>query len=96
MYSFTIFKTAAKVSFMHISWLICLIGIPVVYFRDGLNLLEKTFLLVGLLMFFWLLYLALCFLFHRYSLRNPEARSAFVKLDDIAKGKEIGSYLEGW
>ena len=81
---------------MHISWLVCLIGIPVVYFRDGLSLLEKTFLLVGLLMFFWLLYLALCFLFHRYSLRKPETKSAFIKLDDISKGKEVGSYLEGW
>ncbi len=96
MYSFTVFKIAAKTSFMHISWLVCLIGTPIIYFRDGLGLLAKTGLLVGLLIFFWLLYLGLCFLFHRYSLRKPETKSVFINQDDISKGKEIGSYLEGW
>ncbi|CAM3755650.1 hypothetical protein PSMA108079_06055 [Pseudoalteromonas mariniglutinosa] len=35
-------------------------------------------------------------MFHRYSLRKPETKSAFINQDDISKGKEIGSYLEGW
>jgi hypothetical protein len=52
-YNSTILKTAAKVSFLHISWLVALIGIPIVFFRDGLDLVEKALLFSGLLFFFW-------------------------------------------
>ncbi|MDU0355282.1 hypothetical protein RS130_16430 [Paraglaciecola aquimarina] len=50
-YNLAILKTAAKVSFLHISWLVALIGIPIVFFRDGLNLIEKSLLFAGLLLF---------------------------------------------
>lgn len=96
MYSPTVIKVAAKKSFMHISWLVGVIGIPIVFFLDGLSLIEKTGLFLGLLVFFWLLYLALCFALHRFSLRKAEIKADFLALDDSSKGKVVGSYLEGW
>ncbi len=95
-YNSTIIKTAAKVSFLHISWLVALIGVPIVFFRDGLDLLEKSLLFVGLLFFFWLLYLLSCIVFHRLSLRNEHNRFGYLAKNNADKGKEVGSHLEGW
>ncbi|MBB1436870.1 MULTISPECIES: hypothetical protein [Pseudoalteromonas] len=91
-----ILKTAAKVSFLHISWLVALIGIPIVFFRDGLNFAEKSLLFVGLLLFFWLVYLVCCITFHRLSMRNEHNRFGYLAKDDLEKGKEVGTHLEGW
>ncbi|MCQ8886168.1 MULTISPECIES: hypothetical protein [Pseudoalteromonas] len=95
-YNSTILKTAAKVSFLHISWLVALIGIPIVFFRDGLNLAEKTLLLSGLLFFFWFVYLLFCITFHRLSMRNEHNKFGYLAKDDLEKGKEVGTHLEGW
>ena len=95
-YNPTILKVAAKESFLHISWLVALIGIPIVFFRDGLNLQEKSLLFAAFLIFFWLLYLLFCFIFHRLSLRHEATRNIYLAKDDQEKGKEIGTHLEGW
>ncbi|MEI8654570.1 hypothetical protein P4S57_18670 [Pseudoalteromonas sp. Hal273] len=95
-YNSTILKTAAKVSFLHIYWLVALIGIPIVFFRDGLNLAEKTLLLSGLLFFFWFVYLLFCITFHRLSMRNEHNKFGYLAKDDLEKGKEVGTHLEGW
>lgn len=95
-YNSNILKTAAKVSFLHISWLVALIGIPIVFFRDGLDLIEKSMLFAGLLVFFWLVYLLFCIVFHRLSLRNEHNRFGYLAKDDLEKGKEVGTHLEGW
>ncbi|MEM5499954.1 hypothetical protein WNY77_21330 [Paraglaciecola mesophila] len=95
-YNSVILKTAAKVSFLHISWLVALIGIPIVFFRDGLNFIEKSLLFAGLLLFFWLVYLLSCVTFHRLSMRNEHNRFGYLAKDDLEKGKEVGTHLEGW
>jgi hypothetical protein len=95
-YNSTILKTAAKVSFLHISWLVALIAIPIVFFRDGLGLVEKALLFSGLLFFFWILYLLFCITFHRLSMRNEHNKFGYLAKDDFEKGKEVGTYLEGW
>jgi ABC-type nickel/cobalt efflux system permease component RcnA len=96
MYSIKVVKVAAKESFTHMLWLMAVIGIPMVYFSNSLDWMEKSALLLIALVLIWLLYLGLCFALHRFSLRKPNAKNTFKALDDIAKGKEIGSYLEGW
>ena len=95
-YNSTILMTAAKVSFLHISWLVALIGIPIVFFRDGLDLVEKSLLFSGLLFFFWFVYLLFCITFHRLSMRNKHNRFGYLAKDDLEKGKEVGTHLEGW
>ena len=95
-YNSNILKVAAKESFFHISWLVALIGIPIIFFRDGLNWQEKSFLFVVFLIFFWLLYLLFCFMFHRLSLRHEATLNLYLAKDDQEKGKEIGTHLEGW
>ncbi|MBB1288367.1 hypothetical protein H5085_09245 [Pseudoalteromonas sp. SR43-6] len=95
-YNCTILKTAAKVSFLHISWLVALIGIPIVFFRDGLDLVEKSLLFSGLLFFFWFVYLLFCITFHRLSMRNEHNKFGYLAKDDLEKGKEVGTHLEGW
>ncbi|RDV27357.1 hypothetical protein DXV75_04790 [Alteromonas aestuariivivens] len=95
-YNSAIIRTAAKVSFLHISWLVALIGIPIVFFRDGLGPIEKTLLFSGLLLFFWLVYLFFCIAFHRLSMRNEHNRFGYLAKDDTEKGKEVGTHLEGW
>ena len=95
-YNSTILKTAAKVSFLHISWLVALIGIPIVFFRDGLDLVEKALLFSGLLFFFWFVYLLFCITFHRLSMRNEHNKFGYLAKDDREKGKEVGTHLEGW
>ena len=95
-YNSTIIKTAAKESFFYISWLVALIGIPIVFFRDGLDLIEKALLFTGFLLFFWLMYLLLCISFHRFSMRNEQSRISYLAKEDIEKGKELGTYLDGW
>jgi hypothetical protein len=95
-YNSTIFKVAAKESFLHISWLIALIGIPSVFFRGEFSFQEKCFLFIGFLVAFWLFYLLLCFVFHRFSLRNKATLNLFLEKSDLEKGKDVGSYLEGW
>ena len=95
-YNSTILKTAAKVSFLHISWLVALIGIPIVFFRDGLVLVEKALLFSGLLFFFWFVYLLFCITFHRLSMRNEHNKFGYLAKDDLEKGKEVGTHLEGW
>ena len=95
-YSVSIFKVAAKKSFLHIFWLVALIGIPIIFFRDGLDLAEKTLLFVGFLIFFWLIYLGLCILFHRLSLRDENNRFGYLAKTEIERGKEVGSHLDGW
>lgn len=94
-YNSTILKTAAKVSFLHISWLVALIGIPIVFFRDGLDLVEKSLLFSGLLFFFWFVYLLFCIAFHRLSMRNEHNKFGYLAKDDLEKGKEVGTHLEG-
>ncbi len=96
MYSSTVLKVAAITSLKHIGLLVCLIGTPIIFFNGNLTAFEKVGLLFGLLVFFWLVYLGLCFLFHRVSLRKSSNRTQYLSLDDVAKGKAIGSYLEGW
>ena len=83
-YNSTILKTAAKVSFLHISWLVALIGIPIVFFRDGLDLVEKALLFSGLLFFFWFVYLLFCITFHRLSMRNEHNKFGYLAKDDNA------------
>jgi hypothetical protein len=95
-YNSTILKTAGKVSFLHISWLVALIGIPIVFFRDGLDLVEKALLFSGLLFFFWFVYLLFCITFHRLSMRNEHNKFGYLAKDDLEKGKEVGTHLEGW
>ena len=95
-YNSTILKTAAKVSFLHTSWLVALIGIPIVFFRDGLDLVEKALLFSGLLFFFWFVYLLFCITFHRLSMRNEHNKFGYLAKDDLEKGKEVGTHLEGW
>ena len=95
-YNMSIFKVAAKKSFLHISWLVALIGIPIIFFRDGLDLTEKTLLFVGFLIFFWLAYLGLCILFHRLSLRDENNRFGYLAKSETERGEEVGSHLEGW
>jgi hypothetical protein len=95
-YNSTILKTAAKVSFLHISWLVALIGIPIVFFRDGLDLVEKALLFSGLLFFFWFVYLLFCITFHRLSMRNEHNKFGYLAKGDVEKGKEVGTHLEGW
>ncbi|NDV93278.1 hypothetical protein GTH32_19140 [Alteromonas sp. 345S023] len=95
-YNSTILKTAAKVSFLHISWLVALIGIPIVFFRDSLDLVEKALLFSGLLFFFWFVYLLFCITFHRLSMRNEHNKFGYLAKDDLEKGKEVGTHLEGW
>jgi len=89
-------RIAAKESFLHISWLVALIGIPIVFFRDGLNFQEKSLLFICFLIFFWLLYLLLCLIFHRLSLRNETTLKLYLSKDDVKKGIEVGTHLEGW
>lgn len=96
LYNRVIFKVAAKKSFVHISWLVALIGIPIVFFADGLSWLDRVTLFIGMLLFFWLFYLTLCILFHRLSLRHEDNRVAYLAKSDIEKGEEVGSKLEGW
>ncbi|MDO6464317.1 hypothetical protein [Pseudoalteromonas carrageenovora] len=95
-YNPTILKSAAKVSFLHISWLVVLIGTPIVFFRDGLDLVEKALLFGELLFFFWFVYLLLCITFHRLSMRNEHKKFGYLAKDDLEKGKEVGTHLEGW
>lgn len=95
-YNPTIVKTAAKVSFFHILWLVTLIGIPIIFFRDGLTLVEKSLLFTGLLLVFWLVYLLFCIAFHRLSMRNEHNRLRYLAKDDLEKGKEVGTHFEGW
>lgn len=95
-YNSTILKTAAKVSFLHISWLVALIGIPIVFFRNGLDLVGKSLLFSGLLFFFWFVYLLFCIIFHRLSMRNEHNKFGYLAKDDLEKGKEVGTHLEGW
>ena len=95
-YNKNILKVAAKKSFMHISWLVALIGIPIVFFRDGLDVLGKSLLFVGLLVFFWLVYFSFCILFHRLSMRDENNRFGYLAKPEIEKGEEVGSHLEGW
>ncbi len=96
MYSLKVLKVAAKESFNHILLLMAVIGGPIIYFSDGLDWLEKFALGVILLVIIWLLYLGLCFGFHRFSIRKCDVKEALQALDEIEKGKEVGSYLEGW
>ncbi|MGQ8366677.1 hypothetical protein [Glaciecola sp. 1036] len=95
-YNISILKQAAKTSFIHVSLLVALIGIPIVFFRDGLSFVEQLILFIGLLVFFWLAYFLLCIAFHRYNLRDEDNRIAYLEKNDIEKGKEVGSLLEGW
>lgn len=95
-YNPAILMTAAKVTFLHTLWLVALIGIPIVFFRDGLNFTEKSFLFVGLLLFFWLVYLLCCITFHRLTMRNEHNRFGYFAKDDLEKGKEVGTHFEGW
>ena len=96
IYNTAILKVAARKSFFHISWLVLLIGTPIVFFNGGLSLIEKVLLLAGLLLFFWLIYFLLCIFFHRLSIRDNDARANFMAKDDKEKGEEVGSKLEGW
>lgn len=95
-YNISIVKVAAWNSFVHICWLVALIGIPIVFFTNSLTLLEKSLLWFGLLGFFWFVYLALNFLFHRLSLRNEKNRLGYMSKSDKEKGKAVGTHLEGW
>lgn len=95
-YNRNIVKVAAWISFVHISWLVVLIGIPIVFFTDGLTLFEKSLLWLGLLGCVWLVYLALNFLFHRLSLINEKNRFGYMSKSDKEKGEAVGTHLEGW
>lgn len=95
-YNFSILKSAAKTAFLHISWLVSLIGAPIIFFRGGLDLLEKFLLFLAFLMFFWLVYLLFCIIFHRLSFRDENNRFGYLQKSDTEKGKEVGSHLEGW
>ena len=92
-YNISIVKVAAWSSFVHISWLLCLIGIPIVFFANGLTLFGKSLLWLGFLGFFWLVYLALNFLFHRLSLRDENNRLGYMSKSDEEKGKAVGTHL---
>ena len=70
--------------------------IPIVFFRDGLDLVEKALLFSGLLFFFWFVYLLFCITFHRLSMRNEHNKFGYLAKDDLEKGKEVGTHLEGW
>jgi len=96
MYSSTILRVAAITSLKHIGLLVGLIGTPIIFFNGKLATFEKVGLLFGLFIFFWLLYLGLCFLFHRLSLRKSSNLNHYLSLDEVAKGKAVGSYLDGW
>ncbi|BED91132.1 MULTISPECIES: hypothetical protein [unclassified Pseudoalteromonas] len=95
-YNKAVLKVAARKSFFHISWLVLLIGIPIIFFAHGLSLIEGALLLAGLLIFFWGVYFSLCLVFHRLSLRDCDVRSDYMAKSDIEKGEEVGSKLEGW
>ena len=95
-YNRSILKVAAWSSFVHISWLVVLIGVPIVFFADGLTLFEKSLFWLGLLCFFWLVYLAMNVLFHRLCLRNENNRVSYISKSDKERGKAVGIYLEGW
>ena len=96
LYSTAVLYVAAKKSLFHISWLVTLITVPIVYFSDGLTIFEKVLLFLFFLLFFWLVYFGLCVGFHRFGLRDKDARIAYLAKDDHAKGEELGSFLEGW
>lgn len=95
-YNSTIIKTAAKVAFLHILWLVALIGIPIVFFAKSIGFIEKSLLFMVLLIFFWLVYLLCCFTFHRLSMRDKHNRVVYQAKNDLEKGKAVGTYLEGW
>ncbi|RYV01227.1 hypothetical protein SOPP22_12525 [Shewanella sp. OPT22] len=96
MYSLTILRIAVITSFKYVGLLVCIIGIPIFYFNGELNIIIKTGLFFGLLIFFWSVYSGFCFMFHRMSLRENSNLEHYLKLSDAEKGKEIGSYFEGW
>ena len=81
-YNSKVLSVAAKKSFLHISWLVAVIGIPIIFFRDGLSFWSKSLLFISLLMFFWLVYFSLCLVFHRFGLRNTIKEEAFLKMSD--------------
>ncbi len=96
MYSTKVLLLAAKVSFIHMTWLISIIGVPMFYFDKDLQLNEKVGLFAFLLVFLWLIYFLANLLFHRLSLRKPDALEVFLSKDEAARGKELGTHLEGW
>lgn len=95
-YNSKVFSVAAKISFLHISWLVAIIGGPIVFFREGLSFWDKSLFFLGLLVFFWFMYFSLCIVFHRFGLRDKIKEDAFLKMSDEEKGHDIGTMLEGW
>jgi len=96
MYSTKVLLLAAKVSFIHMTWLVSIIGVPMIYFDKDLQLSEKVGLFVFFLVFLWLIYFLTNMLFHRLSLRKPEALEVFLSKDEAARSKELGTHLEYW
>lgn len=96
MYSIKVLLHAAKVSFIHMTLLVSVIGVPIIFFDKDLELVEKWGLFAFFLVFLWLVYFLTNILFHRLSLRKPEVLEAFQSKNEVERGKELGTHLEGW
>ena len=96
MYSKLTLLYAAKSSLIYLAWLIAVIGIPVVFFGESLSVLSKLAVLFFVYLGVWLVYFLLCLVFHRIRLRRSGECERFMGLSPKERGREIGTFLEGW
>lgn len=87
---------AARTSALHISWLLLVIGGPMMYFNNTLVLTWKVAVVATLFLAIWACYFLLSWAFHRRSLRKEENLAAYQALSAKEHGNQLGSWLEGW
>lgn len=96
LYSSAVILQAAKTSMLYLSWLTLVIAVPMMFFKNELNFTEKVIVITGTFLAIWSLYFLSCWLFHWRSLKNKNNLSAYIALNTKERGKQLGSWLEGW
>ncbi|PWN56486.1 hypothetical protein DEH80_06545 [Abyssibacter profundi] len=96
LYPMAVLVVAARTSTLHISWLLLVIGGPMVYFNNTLSLMGKLVVVLIVFIAIWVCYFLLCWAFHRRSLRKEENLAAYQALSVTERGHQLGSWLEDW
>ncbi|MEC9406058.1 MAG: hypothetical protein VX549_02170 [Pseudomonadota bacterium] len=96
LYPKAVLFVAARTSALHISWLLLVIGGPMIYFNDTLALTWKVAVVAALFLAMWACYFLLSWALHHRSLRKEENLNEYKALSITDRGKQLGSWLEGW
>jgi hypothetical protein len=96
LYPIRVLLEAFKTSTIYLSWLMLIIGGPMVYFDNELSWAMKFVVTIIVFLAIWLIYFSFSWFFHWRSLQKSENRAAYLALSSNERGKQIGSWLEGW